>query len=492
MDPFLAQVEETVTTNRLFNRGERILVAVSGGADSVGLLMALRALNPRWRAKLFVAHINHQLRGVEAREDEEFVRRLCHRLEIHCVVHRADVRGYARRHGLSLEAAGRELRYGLLERLAGKYSCQRIAVGHTANDNAETVLMNLIRGTGLSGLAGIPVQRGKVVRPLLECQRSAIEAFLQKRRISWRQDSSNECLDYRRNLLRHKLMPMLATINPQIIATLNRMARILRAENELLDEQARKALPIVITRSGPGYLLDIEQLRNYNIALSRRILKILMPGWEADSVEAALQLTAAPTGAKRVLNQSWLVRKEHDGLFLVPTATPVCPGDLSSTVKCDVPGKTIIPAMNLELETMVIECSGSLPREFAVENREHRWEGERTEYFDYSQVIGPLRIRCRQPGDRLVPFGSSAGGESRGKRLKEILINDKVPRRLRDELPVLCDSQGILWVIGSRRANRACVTPKTNRILAVTARELVNRVVAARCQNRREPVRIDS
>jgi tRNA(Ile)-lysidine synthase len=444
-----ALVNQALVEQRLLAGGEKVLVALSGGADSVALLLVLGDLASRWSITLHAFHLNHQLRGREADGDERFVQRLCRKLGVPCTTVRADVRGYSRKHKVPLEEAGRNLRYALLEQSADNLGCQKIAIAHNADDNAETMLMNLIRGAGLNGLSGMPVARGRLIRPLLGIERIAIERYLKLRGTAWRRDSSNTQIEFRRNLIRHKLMPILAEINPQVTAALNRTARLLKDDDAGLDEQARKIAKLIADREPGGYRIDFAQLLKYNISLRRRIVKMLMPELDFETIESVLQVAAGPTGKTKSLTRGRIARREHDGLYLGVASQDSALG-VATGRALNVPGRTQFPELGLEVETQV------------GNGTHHRNNGSVAEHFDLTALRLPLSIRPRQPGDRMVPFGG------RDKKLKEILINDKIPRRRRDRLPVLCDQEGILWVVGSRRSDRARVDDDTRSILTVS------------------------
>jgi tRNA(Ile)-lysidine synthase len=451
----LKGLDRTIAESGLLSGGEKVLVALSGGADSVGLLLALKARATHWGIALLAWHLNHRLRGEEAEADERFVRELCRSQEIPLTVKRADIRSHARTHRLSLEEAGRNLRYLLLEQTADDLGCQKIATGHNADDNAETIVMNLARGAGLAGLTGIPIRRGRVIRPFLEIERPAIERYLARLGISYRRDSSNKHLEFRRNLIRHKLMPLLKEVNPKVTAALGRLARILRDEDALLDSQAAKFLRRVAKPVSGAYLLDSALFLRYNISLRRRILKLLMPQLTLTTLEAVLKTASGPTGKSNTVKGQVIVRNEGRQLFV----GEVKKLHVIREQRLEVPGKTKLERSDLVIETKLV--SG---RQFRRERRAGIL-GPETEAFDFSRVSLPLFVRSRRNGDRMKPFG----GE--GKKLKEILIDDKVPWHVRDGLPVVCDQQGILMVAGSRRADRARVDPDTREVMTLTTRE---------------------
>jgi tRNA(Ile)-lysidine synthase len=301
---FLATIEK----HSLIPRGSKVLAAVSGGADSVALLDLLRSARDRLDITIAAFHLNHGLRE-RASRDEAFVRKLCKDWRIELVVVRADVAGYAKRRKLGIEEAGRELRYERLERAARRLNCTVIAFGHTANDNLETMLLNLARGAGARGLAGIPVRRGPFVRPLLDIERQLLERHLRARRIGWTEDESNQDVKYRRNLIRHEVVPVLLRVNPGCVASARKTAQLLAEEDQLLDVLAAEATSGVSSGSGHRLQIDIPKFRNYNNILRRRVLRQLLPELDLAAVERVLDFCDRETGGRLELTDGVRARR---------------------------------------------------------------------------------------------------------------------------------------------------------------------------------------
>lgn len=302
---------DTTERYQLLSPGDRVLVAVSGGADSVCLLDLLGLVRERYRLGLVGFHMNHGLRP-EAGHDQEFVSAVFRKLGVELVVVRSRVRLYARRHKLGLEQAGRTLRYRHMLRVARAKGCNRIALGHTANDSLETMVLNLCRGTGPSGLAGIPVSRGSFIRPLIDIARPALERHLRARGLEWVEDQSNEDLDFRRNLIRHRVVPVLEQLNPGVVANARRAARLLEDENGLLDRLAeRAAVKCARVRRG-SVRIDTVRFQNYNTVLKRRVVRHLLPGLDSADVERVIRLCHGRSGAGLVLARG-LVGRRYSG-----------------------------------------------------------------------------------------------------------------------------------------------------------------------------------
>jgi len=292
----------TVKEHALLPEGTSVLAAVSGGADSVCLLDLLRLAQPRLKLRLAAFHLNHGLRD-SARRDEGFVRTLCRDWRVELVVARADVAGFAKRHRLGIEEAGRELRYRHLERVARKLKCDVVALGHTANDNLETMLLNLARGAGPRGLTGIPVRRGRFIRPLIDIERDNLEQHLRARGIEWVEDESNLDVNYRRNLLRREVVPVLVRLNANAVANARRAAQLLAEEGEFLDGLAEAAAREVAELRKGRVRIDILKFEVYNTILKRRILKRVLPELDSQAVEGVLEFCNRDTGGRLTLTR---------------------------------------------------------------------------------------------------------------------------------------------------------------------------------------------
>jgi len=236
------------------------------------------------------------------------------RVELHVV--RADVAGYARRHHLGIEESGRALRYHHMERLAARLGCSRIALGHTANDNLETMLLNIVRGTGPSGLAGMPACRGRFIRPLLDVERRDIERHLEARGISWVEDGSNKDMSFRRNIMRHRVIPIMVDLNPSTVMNARRTARLLSDENEFLEGLAAKAAARVVVKGSRTKRIDTCKFNDYNDILKRRVLKQLVPELDSSAVEEVLKFARRRAGGRLSISAGVRVRLQHGMLDL--------------------------------------------------------------------------------------------------------------------------------------------------------------------------------
>ena len=457
MGGLAGRLEETLRRHAMLAGGETVLVAVSGGADSVALLHLLHALAPSWRLTLHVLHVDHGLRP-ESAADGEFVRRLGARLGVPVDVERVRVGAG------SVEAAARAARYAALEAWAERLGAARIAVGHTLDDQAETVLMRVLDGAGVRGLAAIPPVRGRIIRPLVEFRREALRAMLTGEGIAWVEDPTNRDPKFRRNRVRHELLPLLeASYATDVVEALARVARLARESVDALDRAATLELDRLIAEEEGkrGTLLGCPSPRD--ITLPRSALA----GLPSSVAAEVLRQAAARLGSRAPL-RAWAHRGLRRVLAEPPPRRPFRLGGVSVEVSGDrirvgarpgpplppralgVPGRVELPEIGRALETRVLPAAGyAVPR-----------EADRVA-FDAGRLPRTLLVRSRRRGDRLVAFG---GGE---RRLKSLLIDAGIPRWDRNRLPLVEADGQIVWVAGLRRAAAAPITAESQEIVEI-------------------------
>ncbi len=445
----LDAVRETIRRHAMLAGGERVLVAVSGGADSVALLLALRRLAPDLELSLSVLHVDHGLRP-DARADAEFVVALCRAWAVPVTVARVTVAPEG-----SPEAAARAARYAALSREAARVGAQRIAVGHTADDQAETVLMRLLEGAGPRGLAGIPPVRGRVIRPLIEIRRADAVAELEHAGVSWREDASNRDPRFLRARIRHQLIPHLReTYNPAIVGALARAAALIRALVDRLEARAGSELAASATEGRGEIVLSRARLRALPEQIGAEMIRLAaarlghespMRAWAHRGVEGLLR----PAPGRRPLRLGRLiVESSGDHLRLArASGPPLTPRALV------IPGVTPLAEIGLAIEARYVTPG----RGYAAPRDAGRVA------FDAEALGGDLGVRPRRSGDELVPFG-----ETRRRRLKSLLIAAGIPRWERDRVPLVVETDTILWVAGVRRSGSAPVTETTRRVLELS------------------------
>ncbi len=461
MDVMLpGKVTAAIERYNMIRPGSPVMAAVSGGADSVALLHVLAGLRESLGIDLSAAHLNHRLRGAASDEDAAFVSRVAGGLGIECVSDSADVRALASEEKRSLEDAAREARRRFLLRAARARGAAVVATGHHADDQAETVLMRLIRGAGVRGLAGIdPVSPEGFVRPLIECRRGEIRRYLHDRGIPYREDASNEDRSFLRNRVRHELIPLIERdFSPAIVPLLCRTSDNMAGVDRMLSGLGEKALAeAAVESAGERMSLDSNALRAYDKVTWRyvfqRAYRELAGNLETLSHAHLLALTdmveRQPTGTSIHLPGGFEARKTY-GLIELRRREPQ-PEPALEEREVLLPGATPVPEMDGVLETELMDIA-DLPPDLRIVD-------PTVAFFDVKDVSPPLSVRGRRRGDRIRPFGSPGT-----KKLKDLLIDLKIPPESRDSLPVLTDALGLLWVAGVKRSDRARIGPETRGV----------------------------
>ncbi|MCD7946832.1 MAG: tRNA lysidine(34) synthetase TilS [Oscillospiraceae bacterium] len=423
-----------------------VLCAVSGGADSMCLLHLLCSRAGKGRYHVAAAHYNHQLRGGESNDDEAFVAAWCAAHDIPCFVGHGDVRGEAALRGKGTEETAREMRYAFLRRTAEEQGAVRIATAHQADDNAETVLLHLVRGCGLQGLTGIPPRRGEIVRPLLTTTRAAVLDYLREKQVPYREDSTNSDLTYTRNRLRHQVMPLLREMNPRFAQCAGKTAAHLRADNDYLTAQAMEPFRSVQWTEGNA-AISVSVLNALPEPVSVRVIRLILRacGDGADTDCTAAQLggilrlcKAERPSAKIFLNNSRLVRRVYDTIIFmnVPCGQTEAETFPQTALCCD--GETVLHAVGWR-----VTCRAAIAPPESEQG---------VCYISRDTLRGPPVLRPRQTGDAITLPNRPR------KTLKKLMIDEKVPRYLRESIPVLADENSVLALAGFG-ADMHCIAP---------------------------------
>jgi len=420
-------------------RGDRVLVALSGGADSMCLLHCLLENSESSGITVCAAHYNHKLRGEESERDARFAGEQCESLNVPFICGSGDVASIAMERHQSTEECARELRYAFLNEAAAKLGCNKIATAHNADDNAETVLLNLCRGSGLRGLTGIPQVRGNIIRPLLGETRSEIEGYLKEHGIPHVEDSSNQGDGYTRNILRHKVMPVMRELNPAFSEAVMRTADSLREDEEFLDSLAES----FIAENSRGNALPAEKLRELSKPVAMRVIRKMcgaaLPRTQCEAVYKLInstELAFADVTGMRVAQDSGLIifgaEEKRLGDYELPEN-----------------GELIIPEAGLRVKASVIEnCE-------AVNKSVNKFD------FNCGSVCGKISLTSRRDGDKIA---LSYRGCT--KSLKELFSEKKLPQEVRNMTPVLRDEKGVIAVYGFGIAKR-CEAQIGDKILRI-------------------------
>lgn len=455
---FIGKVRATVQRFRMLQDGDRLIVGVSGGVDSVVLLHVLTLLRDEHDLSLVVAHLDHGIRGEESRREADFVRGLVHGMGLPFETMLVDVPAMARKRRVSLQEAAREARYRFYEEVRKKHGAQKVVLGQTADDQAETILMRMIRGAGLRGLKGIPpVRSGVYIRPLIEIARQDVERFADAEGLSWVTDSSNIKDIYLRNKVRRELIPHLEReYNPSIKGGLSRMASILSREEDYLDGKAEEVANGLIRGNDGELILDIPKLTAFHEALWFRVLQKALGrvlGGDLRNIKTAhlegicRLLTLRAPNKVLCLPQRVYVEKHYMELFIRKGKPPDV---LSFEYIVDCPGVTILESLGKKLVTRIEEPEKDVPADV----------DSNVAYLDDNKLIYPLVLRGFEQGDRFVPLGMRGH-----KKVKDFFVDAKVPKPLRRRIPLLVSGENIVWIVGYRISDYYKLTEGSKRVL---------------------------
>ena len=468
--PLVDRVRDTLRRYRMLSGGETLVVATSGGPDSTALVHLLVALRDAMNLTIHLAHLNHGLRS-EAAEDAAFVTQMSRALDLGHHEGMADPRALAAQEGLSLEDAGRRLRYEFLTRVARETGAAAIATGHTLDDQAETVLMRLLRGSGLEGLAGIPPVRVaggvRIIRPLIDTTRADVEAYLRGRAAGWREDSTNSDCTILRNRIRLVLIPALEGYNRDVRQALARLAGLLRDEAEALEVLAAPRISEVLSGSGGLVTVARAPFACLPVALQRRAVRAAVHRVRGNlhavrfvHIEAARRLVLeGHTGSWLALPGGVRVSRLSDGAEVTVDELAIRE---PTEYRLPVPGRVVAVEFGLHL------TAEEVPGDRVPSVRSEKARPNEV-VLDGAYLGAELVVRGPRPGDRFAPAGM--GG--RTKTVADYLIDAKVPRHRRALVPVLTTLGGeVLWIVGRRAAEVAQVTGATKHAVRVVARPL--------------------
>lgn len=439
--------------------GDRVIVGVSGGADSICLLFTLHAIAPVRNLQLFVVHVEHGIRGKTSLEDAAFVEEQCRLWGIPYRRFSYPVPEIAAKWKKSLEETGRELRYQAFEEACREYNGNKIAVAHHMDDQVETILLNLFRGSGMKGLCGIPAVRGKVIRPLLCVTRAEIETFLREQNIFWRTDETNQSEEFLRNKIRNRLLPYIQReMNPKAIDHIAHSAGQIREAEEFLEGYAGHTLDTCGKKVGGSWRIQLGLFQKESPAIRKRVYRLCMEElsgglrditWE--HLEAVDKLIFSQSGKQASLPGRFCVRREYGELVMENGSAGRKPS-VGKEVCPEIPGVCIFGNNGWRFTFSLKSCTQ--PQGFP--------EKMYTKWFDYDKIKNSVLIRTRQTGDYLTI--DSAGGH---KKLKTYLNQEKIPVSERDQIPLLADGSHIIWVVGHRISEKYKITDDTKRILEV-------------------------
>ena len=438
-EEILRKVRAYVTETNMIVSGDRVLLALSGGADSVAMAHILLTLSGEMGFSVCAAHLNHCLRGDESDYDELFVRNFCSVRGIELKAERADVRRLAEASRQGIEEAARAARYDFLFRAAAELGANRIATAHTLSDNAETLIFNIARGSGLKGLCGIPETRGKLIRPLLKLTRDDTERYDREAGLPYVTDSTNDDVEYTRNYIRKEIIPRLTEINPSFLASVERLTCAAAEDNAFIEREAERLIMLAGAKDS-----DLKLLREADPAVLKRALSMLYSDFtgrrlDAKNMNAFLRFVTAESDGRTQLPGAFAV-KYAGRLSLTGSAERKQPKRFYLTAE-----KVNVLPDGRRVTISVAECAAPGDK-YAV---------------DASRISGGLRLRLRVPTDEMrLPRRPT-------KSLKKLFSEQKIPVAERDRAVILCDDMGIVWAERLGAAERAAVTPLTEKIIKI-------------------------
>lgn len=451
------KVEKFIDKWNMISAEDTVIVGVSGGADSVALLLVLDELRRKRGYLLRAVHINHGIRGTEAKEDEDYVRRLCEKRHIPLECVHADVLTYAKGNKLSEEEAGRLIRREAFERNLKVYGGTKIALAHHQEDNAETFFLNLARGSKLKGLGGIYPVNGNYIRPFLCVERKEIEEYLNKKNVSYCMDKTNMEDTYMRNRIRHHVIPYFReNINAQTVAHMNDTMEYLREVQAFLECEEENAYRNCVSQGDQGYLIEQESFCKLPELLKNMLVKkviVCAAQKEKDigkvHVQKVTALMGQQTGRKLNLPYNLVARRTYEGVVLSKE---------SKSENAKVLEISLKDGMTWAYGGMQFVCK-------VFPKPEGEWRVPKktfTKWFDYDIIKQNVSVRTRQPGDRIV-----IDREGHAKKLKSFYVDEKISSELRESIPVLAVEHEILWIVGYRQSKKYQVTKETKTILEI-------------------------
>lgn len=458
----------TICKYKLIEKNDNIVLGLSGGPDSMALLYVLLSAKKQMDFNLWIAHINHGVRGAEALKDELFVKELSDSLDLPFFSTRVDMLALAKKEGISAEEAGRKLRYGFFREILKSKGAGKIAVAHNKKDQAETLLMRIMRGTGIDGLKGMDFQTDDIIRPILDIDRWEIEKYIEDRNIDTVLDKTNLETIYTRNKVRLELMPYIEeNFNPNIVDTLFRLSENASLDSKFLEAYSLKRYTSLLkSKDESSIVVKYDKFKIEDEAIKRRIirraildLRASLQGIEEIHISSVVNLFDKRETGKRIdLPGDMLARVSYSDLIVekVQDRDSGVDARLASEYLLKL-GKNVLEDWNLEIYLELLEKKDI---DFKKTSRNIR-------YFDYNKIVGDMLIRKRTSGDRFNPFGMKGS-----KKLKDYFIDEKIPRQVRDKTPLFVDEKNIIWVIGYRTSEIYRITRETSRFLKVEIRDI--------------------
>ncbi len=440
-----------IRENELLKNGDSVLVGFSGGPDSTFLLVFLLTIQKIFNIKIYAAHLNHQLRGEESNADEEFVRNFCKENKIEFTIESKDIKKIASETKRSIEEVARSERYKFFAEAAQKFKATKIATGHTLNDNVETMIFNFIRGSGVSGLRGIPIKRDNIIRPLLGVTKEEILDFLKSENILYRVDRTNESDDFTRNFIRNKIIPLLQEINPNLFETLSTTSQLLYLLEKYIQVEETKFERLFVSKKTEKVLrIKLEENIDYNNYLMMDLIRKKIENQfgiqiSFQKTKEISNLFKQEKGTTLQVNEKIFANRESNSILILPEPEFE---EINISVNYDTKLQKYYGSY------FEFKISIAPVKEAKIS------DNPMIEFFDADKIKHKLILRNWKPGDKFIPLGMKYS-----KKVSDVLTDAKIPSIFKNQILVLCDGQEIIWVVGVRLSEKYKVTSETKKVI---------------------------
>ena len=457
------KVLSTINKYELIKKGDKIVVGLSGGPDSVCLLHILSRMKDEWDLEIYAAHLNHQIRGIEAQKDAFYISKLCEEMGITFFIKSINVPEYCEKNGVSIEEGARQLRYEMFSEIKDKTKANKIAIGHNLNDQAETILMRIMRGTGLQGLKGIDyIRDGVIIRPILDIERKDIEEYCKHYKLNPRIDQSNLESIYTRNKIRLDLIPyMKDNFNSNVIESIVRMGNSLRSDNDYLENEALIKFKDISKINSDSVELKINSYTNLHSAIKVRVLRNAIKQILGDTnfidqrhIDDIIELEDESKIDKVInLPRGIFVYRKKDSIII--TNKEIVIEELEFCYNIPSNGFIKIREIGVVIETQVM----------SIDKYKRSKSDKSCKWFDFNKIEGGIVARNRRTGDKIKLSGGS-------KKIKDLFIDIKIPKEDRSKVPIIADSQGILSVGNIRNRENYKIDSQTKEVLKVSFKKI--------------------
>lgn len=457
------KVIETIDRHNMISNGDRIIVALSGGPDSVCLVHILNRLKESRNLEIYAAHLNHQIRGIEAQKDALYVSELCNSMDIPVFIKSVDVPAYCEANGLSLEEGARKIRYDMLYEVKRRIGADKIAIGHNMNDQAETVMMRIMRGTGLQGLRGIEyIRENGIIRPILDIERKDIEEYCRENDLNPKIDKTNLESIYTRNKIRLELIPyMKEQFNGNVVESIVRLSNSMKIDGDYIDLESTKAYNEICVKDNNSIEINIEKLSVYHDAIKNRIIRLAIKDVLGDTnfidqkhIEEVLKFIETSKNGKVInLPRGVFVYRKIDSILI--TMEEIKNEDIEFNYNVPKDGFIKIKEIGLLIDANVI----------SIEKYRSLKKDESVKVIDFDKVKGGITVRNRQPGDKIKLKGGT-------KKIKDLFIDLKIPREERNRVPILADEEGVILAGEYRISENYRIDENTKNVLKLSIKRL--------------------